>query len=107
MSRHERLSAQEVLIPTVDGPAKGSHLSLSLTPAAVSAATAAYQNFTVAGLLTTDTIIPAGDPISNATALTNARCTTAGTMAVQFANPTAGSLTPTAGTYKFLVIRTE
>lgn len=107
MSRFERFSAQEVLIPTVDGPAKGSHLSLSLTPAQVALSSAAYQNFTVAGLLTTDTIIPAGNPISNATAVTNARCTTAGTMAVQFVNPTTGNLTPTAGTYKFLVIRTE
>lgn len=105
MARHENLSAQELTMPTAAGPTAGSHLSLSLTPASVATVVTAYQNFTVAGLLTTDTIIPAGDPIANATAVTAARCTTAGTLAVQFVNPTAGALTPTAGTYKFLVIR--
>lgn len=97
---------EELLIPQVTTPAAGSHLAVSLTPAAVTAATAAYQNLTVTGLKAGTSIVPLTDPISNATALVSARCTTDNTLALQFVNPTAGSLTPTAGTYSFLLIKT-
>lgn len=95
-----------LIIPAVNTPNAGSHLSVSLTPAAVAAATAAYQTFTIAGLRPGTAIVPLQDPIANATALVSARCTTANTLALQFVNPTAGELTPTTGTYSFLLIKT-
>lgn len=96
---------EELLIPQVTTPAAGSHLSVSLTPASVAAATAAYQNLTVTGLKAGTAIVPLTDPIANSTALVSARCTTDNTLALQFVNPTAGPLTPTAGTYTFLLVK--
>lgn len=99
------LSPDELLITQVSSPAAGSHISLTLTPASVAAATAAYQNFTVAGLVAGTGVIAMQNPIANATALTAARCTTANTLALQFTNPTAGALVPTTGTYTFMLVK--
>jgi hypothetical protein len=79
--------------------------SLSLTPAQVAAATSAYQNLTVTGVAVGDFVVCIGDPIANATAVTGAKVASANTVAVSFTNPTAGPLTPTSGTYVFLVGR--
>lgn len=106
MSRYESFSSQELVVPLVTTPNAGSAVQLTLTPASVAAATSAYQNFTVAGLRVGDLILPTEDPIANSVAVTSARCTVANTLAVQFTNPTAGALTPTAGAYKFLIIKT-
>jgi|GEM_PF-2854786 len=105
MARFEELSVQELTIPEVTSVNAGSVVALTLTPAAVVAATAAKQTFTVAGLLTTDKVVRLSDPITNAVALTGAEVSAANTLRLAFVNPTAGSLTPTAGTYSFLVIR--
>jgi hypothetical protein len=94
-----------LLIPAVATPAGGSHISVTLTPAEVAAATAAYQNVTVAGLVAGTGVIPMQNPIANATALVSAKCATTGTLALQFVNPTAGALTPTTGTYTFLLVK--
>lgn len=99
------LSAEEILIPQVATPAAGSHLSVSLTPASVAAATSAYQNLTVAGLKAGTSIICMTNPIANSVSLVSARCTANDTLALQFANPTAGALTPTAGVYTFLLVK--
>lgn len=106
MARYEQLSVGQLTIPQVSSLAGGSLLAVSLTPAQVAAATAAYQNVSVAGVAAGDAILCVDDPISNSTSLVSARCTTSGTLALQFVNPTAGALTPTAGTYRFLVIKT-
>lgn len=106
MARYEELSIGELTIPSVDSPNKGSLLSLSLTPASVATIVAAKQTFTVSGLLTTDHVIPLSNPITNAVAITTAEVSAADTLRVTFVNPTAGALTPTAGVYTFLVIRT-
>lgn len=80
--------------------------SLSLTPASVAAATVASQNLTVPGVTTSDNFVLVLDtPITNAVAAVEAAVGSADTMAVRFVNPTAGALTPTAGTYTFLVGR--
>lgn len=105
MARYEELSVQELTIPTVSSPNQGSMIEVSLTPAAVGAATVAKQTLTVNGLQTTDRVVPLANPITNAVALTAAEVSAANTLRLTFANPTAGSLTPTAGTYSFLVIR--
>ena len=94
-----------LIIPSVATPAGGSYISVSLTPASVATITSAYQNITVAGLVAGTGVIPVQNPISNAVALTAARCVTNDTLALQFTNATAGALTPTAGVYTFLLLK--
>jgi hypothetical protein len=69
--------------------------SPSLTPASVATIVVAEQTFTVTGLTTADKVIV------NA----GARVSAADTLAIRFVNPTAGSLTPTAGVYTVLAFR--
>lgn len=104
MSR-EVLSPTELRMPTVTSVAGGSLVSLTLTPASVGSATVAKQSLSVAGLAIGDSVIPLSNPISNAVALTGADVIAPGLVRLTFVNPTAGALTPTAGTYTFLVIK--
>lgn len=120
MSRHEQLSVTELSVtevsvtelsvtklrmPTVTSVAGGSLISVSLTPASVAAATAAKQTVTVAGLAVGDQVVVLSNPITNSTALASAEVSAADTLRLSFVNPTAAALTPTAGTYTFLVIK--
>lgn len=105
MARYEQFSMNQLRMPPAATAAEGSRVALSLTPASVGAATIASQNLTVPGVEVGDIIIPLQTPITNATGIVDCSCATAGTLAVRFINPTAGSLTPTAGTYTFLVIK--
>ena len=106
MARHENLSVSQ-LVMTPSAVARGASLvSLSLTPASVATVTSPTQNVTIPCVVPGDVIVPAGDPITNAVALTSARVASANTVALRFVNPTAGALTPTAGVYTFLVIKT-
>lgn len=77
----------------------------SLTPASVGAATVAEQTFTVTGLTTADKVIVNGPALGNATGIAGARVSAADTLAVRFVNPTAGALTPAAGTYSVIAFR--
>ena len=79
--------------------------SQTITPAATAAATVAEQTFTVNGLTTADKVFVNAGAISNSVAIGNVRVSAANTLAVQFINPTAGSLTATAGTWKIVAIR--
>jgi hypothetical protein len=79
--------------------------SQTITPASVAAATVAEQTFTVTGLTTADKVVVSPAAISNATGLAGARVSAADTLAVRFVNPTAGALTPTAGTWTILAFR--
>jgi hypothetical protein len=92
-------------MPAVATPAAGSLLSLTLTPASVATVVAAKQTFTVAGLNVGDQVSILSNPIVNAVALVQAEVSAANTLRCMFVNPTAGALTPTAGTYTFLVIK--
>lgn len=105
MARFEDLSAQQLRMQTVTSVAAGSLVSLSLTPVSVGAATAAKQTFSVPGLVVGDQVAVLANPITNAVAACNAEVSAAGTLRMTFVNPTAGALTPTAGTYTFLVIK--
>jgi hypothetical protein len=107
MARHESLNVREITLPAGSTAYQGSLVQLSLTPAAVATIVAPYQNVTIPGVRVGDLVIPMGNPISNNVALVAARVASANTVALQFVNPTAGSLTPTAGTYSFLVLRTD
>ena len=79
--------------------------SQTITPSAVGAATVAEQTFTVTGLTTADKVLVNASPTGNATAIGNVRVSAANTLAIQFINPTAGSLTPGAGTYQIVAFR--
>ncbi len=77
----------------------------SLTPGSVAAATVAAQNFTVTGLAVTDKVFVNGPGPSNSAYMIAARVTAADTLQLIFVNPTAGALTPVAGTYNVVAIR--
>lgn len=80
--------------------------SQTITAASVGAATVAEQTFTVTGLTTADKVIVNPGAISNAVGVGGVRVSAANTLAVQFINPTAGALTPTAGTWTIIAVRT-
>lgn len=79
--------------------------SQTITPASVATVTVAEQTFTVTGLTTADTVVVNPAAISNAVGIVGARVSAADTLAVRFVNPTAGALTPTAGTWTILAFR--
>jgi hypothetical protein len=105
MARIEDFTVQQIRMSAVATPAAGSLLSLSLTPASVATVVAAKQTFTVPGLNVGDQVAILSNPITNAVALVQAEVSAANTLRCMFVNPTAGPLTPTAGTYTFLVIK--
>lgn len=76
----------------------------TITAASVAAATVAEQTFTVGGLTTADKVIVNPAAIANATGIAGARVSAADTLAIRFVNPTAGALTPTAGTWAVIAI---
>jgi len=77
----------------------------SLTPSSVAAATTDEQTFTVTGLATTDKVIVNGPAPTAGTGIVNARVSATNTLAIAFANVTAGALTPAAGKYTVIAIR--
>jgi len=77
--------------------------SVSLTPTQVSADDFAVEEFTVSGVTAGERVIgvvPAGDTCAVGAAFVSA----ADTIKVTFVNPTAGALTPDAGTFEFVTI---
>lgn len=79
--------------------------SQTITPASVAAATVAEQTFTVTGLTTADKVFVNHAATGNATGLAGVRVSAANTLAVSFVNPTAGALTPAAGTWTIVAMR--
>ncbi len=77
----------------------------TITAASVGAATVAEQTFTVTGLTTADKVFVNAAAIATAVGVGNVRVSAANTLAVQFINPTAGDLVPTAGTWQIVAIR--
>jgi hypothetical protein len=84
--------------------------NLTLSPAIVNTITAPEQSFaaTGIGLLTTDQVqVQCMAPLAGV-AIVNARVSAADTLTIQFVNPTAGNLTPTASTvYRVTVLRPQ
>ena len=84
-------------------------LAVTLSPAAVGATTTSEQTFTVPGVQLGDLV----DVYSNSAAqsgivLGNARVSAINTIAIQFANVSSGTLTPTASTvYNVGITRPE
>lgn len=78
----------------------------SLTPAATAANTTAEQTFAVTGLTTADTVHinpPASMP--DGLGIVGVRVSAADTLAIRFSNNTAGNLTPIAGAYRVVAVR--
>ena len=110
--RYEQFSCNQLTLGAGKGiPAAGAGpsalISVSLTPASVATIVVASQSVTIPGVDASDVVIPVQNPISNAVGLIGAKATAANTVSLTFVNPTAGALTPTAGTYTFLVIKTQ
>jgi len=78
----------------------------SLTPALVAANTSAEQTFTVAGLSTSDKVmVNSIAALGDGLAIVGVRVSAADTLAIRFANLTAGDLTPAAGVYPVVATR--
>ena len=115
MSKREDFNVGQITIggATAKGtPIKGYlEISANVTPAAVAAAVIVEQTIAgFTGLLVGDLIIgiksaPAAH-YAQSVRLVAGRCTTAGSAILSFNNPTAGSLTPTAGVWVLQVLRT-
>jgi hypothetical protein len=73
--------------------------------AAIGAATTVERTYTVPGLLVGDIITANKPQLDAGLALVNARVSAADTLALQFANVTAGSLSITASTYLIQIDR--
>lgn len=82
-------------------------VDVSLTPAEVATVAAPAQTFTVPGVKTTDAIIVTPPSQTAGVTIGSTYVSAADTISVQFVNPTAGALTPAAGTHKITVIRHE
>lgn len=80
---------------------------LAFNPASVAAAITAEQSVTVPGVRTTDTILAVtpGAALTAGLAIVGARVTAANTVAVQFANVTAGAIDNAAVDLTFTVGR--
>lgn len=109
MARYEDLSINLLRMPAKTGAAnQSSQVSLTLTPVSVAPSTTANQTFTIPGLLPTDIVLISDVPFGPAgVAPLLATATAANTLAVTYVNGTIGALVPTAGTYRFVVIKTQ
>jgi len=85
------------------------YIGPSLTPVSVASYTSALQTFTIAGFQTSDIVSVVGLQGAQTAGIIIGECDvlTAGILTVQFANTTAGAVTPAAGTYVFQVTRVE
>lgn len=83
--------------------------AISLTPAAVLTITAVDQTFaaTGIGLKTTDRVVVTPPSTVAGVIQGGAYVSAPDTLAIQFVNPTAGSVTPPAGTYYVTVFREQ
>ncbi len=82
--------------------------SQTITPAEVATIVVAEQDFTVTGVAAGDVLIGMqAAATGNASGVIGGRVKAANTISISFTNPTAGALTPGAGTYEFLVYTYE
>ena len=80
-------------------------IAVSFTAPEVAAATAAEQTITVTGVKAGDMVSVSPPANTKKTACASARVSADNTVALMFVNPTAGALTPDAGTYLIRVTR--
>jgi len=82
-----------------------SIIAQSLTPTSVNTITTSEQTFTVPGLKLGDAVNVNPPGVTTGVVLTGARVSAANTLALQFVNPTVGSVTPLAGVHTITVFR--
>lgn len=83
-------------------------IQATLSPTIVNTITAPEQTFTVNGLLVGDVVNVYKPTVQAGLGVLGARVTAANTLGIQFINPTAGNITPTAGEiYVIKVVRAE
>jgi hypothetical protein len=95
-------TASEVYDVTVFRPAPSApmtKLTATLTPTAISANSTAEQTFTISGLVSGQPVLVSAPSSVPGLALTQARISATNTLALTWANVTANSLTPAAGSY--------
>ena len=109
MARYEDASINLLRMPAKTGAAnQSSQVSLTLTPASVAANTTANQNFTIPGLIASDMVVISDVPFGPAgVAPLYATASAANTLTVTYGNFTGVASTPTAGTHRFIVIKTQ
>lgn len=83
---------------------KQSVISVTLSPAAVSANTTAEQTFTVNGLVAGDMAVVTKPTSQAGLGVVNSRVSAANTLAITFSNNTGGSITPTASEVYFVLV---
>lgn len=87
---------------------KQAVISVTLSPAAVSANTSAEQTFTVNGLLAGDHVVVNKPSAQAGLGVVGFRVSADNTLAITFGNFTAGSITPTASeVYRVLLSRPD
>lgn len=77
----------------------------SLTPSSVATIVTVEQAFVVTGILANDILLSVEPQVAINVGIAGERITAVDEVTVAFVNPTAGSLTPTAGLYQFTVLR--
>jgi hypothetical protein len=92
-----------------NGNVSGHYLAtVTLSPAEVAINTTAEQTFTLNGLKTGDLVVVNKPTAQAGLGIVGSRVSAANTLAITFANNTAGAITPTASeVYKVAVIRPE
>lgn len=78
---------------------------LSITPTAVGSATYAEQTFAIPGVQVGDMIDVYTPFFQAGLSIQQARCATVGVVSVAFGNASGASITPTAGSYSFIINR--
>jgi len=91
-----------------NGNAAGIYvIEVSLTPAEVATIVTVEQDFTVTGLKVGDAVTVNPPGITAGASIVNSRVKAADTLSIQFTNPTAGNVTPLAGTHRIVIYRPE
>lgn len=86
-------------------PGAARFTTVTLAPAEVATIVAVEQDFTVPGVKANEMVIGFHYPATGgAVGVASARVKAANTIAVTFINPTAGALTPDAGSWTFATI---
>jgi len=91
-----------------NGNAAGVYVvTATITPSAALTIDTVEEDFTVTGVKVGDAITVNPPGITTGASIVNCRVKSADVVAIQFTNPTAGTVTPLAGAHTFTVFRPE
>lgn len=83
---------------------KAKIISRFLSPTQVNAATTSVQSFTVPGLIAGSWVWPTMTTSTTGIGIVDARCAVNDTLTITFMNATAVNITPTANTFRIMVV---